>query len=126
MVLVALALLLALAAAGAADSRPVGFPYSRLAAVWFAVYAATGAVAARRAGFGAGLLAAFLVGLLDAILNPVVAWMVGSGPVEAVYSQPRLYAYRVVVVTATALGVGLLSAWAGAGLRHRQDASGRA
>ncbi len=103
-------LLLALGVAGAIDGQPPGYPYARLAVVSFAAYAVAGFAGASRAGFAGGLIAALTVGAIDAALTPLLAWLIGPGPLALGLADARVYLFRIVSVTATALGIGALGA----------------
>ena len=63
-ILVAVALLVALDAAGELAGQPLGFPYPPLGVVSLLIYISVGALCSWRTGFGSGLLAATVVGLL--------------------------------------------------------------
>jgi hypothetical protein len=119
-ILAAVALLVALDAAGELAGRPLGFPYTPLGVVSLLIYLTVGAICSRRTSFGGGLLAAAAVGLLAGTVGPLVAWLIGSGPVAQEVTEPRIFAYRVAVVTATAAAAGLLGAAAGSWLERRR------
>lgn len=123
-ILVAVALLVALDAAGELTGQPLGFPYLPLGAVSLLVYLTVGAVCAWRTGFGGGLLGAAVVGLLAGTVGPLVAWLIGSGPVAQDTSEPRIFAYRVAVVTATAAAAGLIGALAATWFERRRAVRG--
>jgi hypothetical protein len=119
-ILTASALLVLLDIVGALAGQPLGFPYSRLGVVSLLVYGTVGLFGAWRASFTAGLLAAAIVGFLDGSLGPLVAWLVGAGPVGQTTTEPRIFAYGIAVVTATAAVAGLIGALAGSWLERRR------
>jgi CDP-diglyceride synthetase len=88
------------------------------------VYLTVGAVCAWRTGFGGGLLGASVVGLLAGTVGPLIAWLIGSGPVDQDITEPRIFAYRIAVVTATAAAVGLVGAAAASWLERRRGVRG--
>jgi hypothetical protein len=53
-------------------------------------------------------------------VGPLVAWLMGSGPVAQEVTEPRILAYRVSVVTAVAAAAGLVGAIAGRWLERRR------
>jgi hypothetical protein len=105
---------------GALTGRPLGFPYPGLGAVSLLVYFGVGALASWRGSFQDGLAAAILVGMLDATLGPLAAWVVGPGPVDQTIAEPGIFAYQIAVVTGTAGVVGLVGALAGTWLERRR------
>lgn len=119
-VLCAAGLLVLLKIIGALASRPLGFPYPTLGAVSLLIYATVGLLGALRAGFIPGVLGAGLVGLLDGSLGPLAAWLVGPGALSVTINEPRIFAYRIAVVTATALAAGVVGALAGAWVERRR------
>jgi hypothetical protein len=123
-ILAAVALLVALDAAGELTGQPLGFPYPPLGAVSLLIYFAVGALCSWRTGVGGGLLAATVVGLLAGTVGPLVAWLMGSGPVEQEITEPRIFAYRIAVVTATAAASGLVGAAAATWLERRRTLRG--
>ena len=123
-ILVAVALLVALDAAGELAGQPLGFPYLPLGVVSLLIYISVGALCSWRTGFGGGVLAAAVVGLLAGTVGPLVAWLIGSGPVEQDVTEPRIFAYRIAVVTATAAVSGLVGAAAATWLERRRTLRG--
>jgi hypothetical protein len=119
-VLTAAGLLVLLEIIGALASRPLGFPYPTLGAVSLLIYSTVGLLGALRADFLPGVLGAGLVGLLDGSLSPLGAWLVGPGPLSVTIHEPRVFAYRIAVVTATALAAGAIGALAGAWVERRR------
>ncbi len=119
-VLSAAGLLVLLEIIGALASRPLGFPYPTLGAVSILIYATVGLLGSLRAGFIPGVLGAGLAGLLDGSLGPLGAWLVGPGPLSLTIVEPRVFAYRIAVVTATALAAGVAGALAGAWVERRR------
>lgn len=123
-ILAAVALLIALDAAGELTGQPLGFPYPPLGVVSLLIYLCVGAVCSWRTSFAGGVLAAAVVGLLAGTVGPLVAWLIGSGPVAGEVSEPRIFAYRIAVVTATAAAAGLIGAAAGSWLERRRGLRG--
>jgi hypothetical protein len=123
-ILVAVALLVALDAAGELAGQPLGFPYLPLGVVSLLIYISVGALCSWRTGFGGGVLAAAVVGLLAGTVGPLVAWLIGSGPVEQDVTEPRIFAYRIAVVTAAAAASGLIGAAAATWLERRRTLRG--
>ena len=119
-VLVASAFLLVLDIVGALAGQPLGFPYSPLSVLSLLTYLSVGLLAGWRAGFTAGLVAAAAVGFLDGTMGPMVAWLIGPGPVGQTIAEPRIFAYGITVVTATAAAAGLIGALAGRWLERRR------
>jgi hypothetical protein len=119
-VLVAAGLLVVLDIVGAVAGRPLGFPYPPLGVVSLLVYLSVGVFGAWRANFVTGLVAAALVGFLDGTLGPLTAWLVGPGPVGQTITEPRVFAYGITVVTATAAAAGVIGALAGTWLERRR------
>ena len=119
-ILAAVALLVALDAAGELTGQPLGFPYLPLGVVSLLIYFSVGAICSWRTGFGGGLLAATVVGLLAGTVGPLVAWLIGSGPVAQEITEPRIFAYRVAVVTVTAAVSGLIGAAAASWFERRR------
>jgi hypothetical protein len=119
-VLSAAGLLVLLEIIGALASRPLGFPYPPLGAVSLLIYATVGLLGALRAGVVPGALGAGLVGLLDGSLGPLGAWLVGPGPLSVTIDEPRVFAYRIAVVTATALAAGVVGALGGGWVERRR------
>jgi hypothetical protein len=118
--LAGVAVLVTMDIVGALTGRPLGFPYPRLGAVSLVVYFGVGALAAWRGSFQDGLAAAILVGMLDATLGPLTAWIVGAGPLAQTIAEPGIFAYQIAVVTGTAGVLGLLGALAGSWLERRR------
>jgi hypothetical protein len=118
-IIAAAALLLVLDIIGALARQPLGFPYSSLGAVSLLIYFTVGLMGAWRADFRLGVVAAVIVGFLDATLGPLVAWMIGPGPVGQTIAEPGIFAYGITVVTLTATGTGLVGAFAGSWLERR-------
>lgn len=112
-ILTAAAFLVALDIVGAITGKPLGFPYSPLGVVSLLVYVVIGAVGGWRVSFGIGVAAAAVVGFLDGTLGPLLAWLIGPGPVGQSITEPGVFAYSIAVVTATATAAGLLGAAAG-------------
>jgi hypothetical protein len=123
-VLTAAAFLVLLDVIGELAGKPLGFPYSSLGMVSILIYLGVGALGAWRTNFKRGLLAAALVGLLSGTLGPLVAWLMGAGPIAQETTEPRIFAYRIAVVTATAAAAGLLGAAAGSWLERRRGLRG--
>ena len=123
-VLGAVALLVALDAVGELAGQPLGFPYPPLGVVSLLIYFSVGALCSWRTGFAGGLLAATVVGLLSGTVGPLVAWLIGSGPVAQEVTEPRIFAYRITVVTAIAAASGLLGAAAASWLERRRTVRG--
>jgi hypothetical protein len=120
LMLAAVVALLALDAVGELSGQPLGFPYSRLGVVSLLIYLSVGAIGSWRTNFGGGFLAAALVGLLGGTLGPLVAWVIGSGSLAQEVTEPRIFAYRITIVTATAAAAGLVGAAAGSWLERRR------
>lgn len=123
-IIIAVALLVMLDIAGALAEKPLGFPYPPLSVVSFLVYLAVGVLGAWRASFVIGFSAAAIVGFLDGTVGPLVAWLVGPGPVGQTITEPRIFAYGITVITATAAGAGLIGALAGSWLERRRTIRG--
>jgi hypothetical protein len=119
-VLAASVFLVVLDIVGALAGQPLGFPYSPLSVVSLLVYFSVGLFLAWRAGFAVGLVAAAAVGFLDGTLGPLVAWLIGPGPMGQTIAEPRIFAYGITVVTATAAAAGLIGALAGRWLERRR------
>jgi hypothetical protein len=119
-ILGAAALLVALDIVGALTGRPLGFPYSRLGAVSLFVYLSVGMLASLRGGLAVAVVAAATVGFLDGTLGPLAAWLVGPGPVGQSFSESRVFAYGIAVITGTAAAAGLIGALAGTWLERRR------
>jgi hypothetical protein len=60
------------------------------------------------------------VGLLGGTLGPLVAWVIGSGSLAQEVTEPRIFAYRIAVVTLTAAAAGLVGSAAGSWLERRR------
>ena len=120
-ILVAVAFLILLDVVGELAGKPLGFPYSPLGVVSVLTYLGVGALGAWRTNFERGLLAAALVGLLSGTFGPLVAWLIGPGPIAQEVTEPRIFAYRIAVVTAIAAASGLLGAAAGSWLERRRS-----
>jgi hypothetical protein len=118
------ALLVALDGLGELAGQPLGFPYPPLGVVSLLIYFSVGALCSWRTGFGGGLLAATVVGLLAGTVGPLAAWLIGSGPVAQEITEPRIFAYRIAVVTATAAASGLVGAAAATWLERRRTLRG--
>ena len=123
-VLAAVALLVALDAVGELAGQPLAFPYPPLGVVSLLIYFTVGALCSWRTGFGGGLLAATVVGLLSGTIGPLAAWLMGSGPVAQEITEPRIFAYRITVVTAIAAASGLIGAAAASWLERRRTIRG--
>jgi len=103
-------LLVLLDIVGAVTGKPLGFPYSPLSAVSLLIYLWVGYIGSMRAGLRGGVAAAAVVGFFDGTLGPLAAWLVGPGPFGQTMTEPRVFAYGIAVVTATALAAGLVGA----------------
>jgi hypothetical protein len=119
--LAAAGLLVALDIIGALAGKPLGFPYPSLGVVSILIYLSVGFYGSWRTSFTLGVLAAILLGLLDGLLGPLAAWLVGAGPVGQTVTEPGVFAYSVAVVTATATVTGALGALAGSWLERRRS-----
>jgi hypothetical protein len=119
-ILLATALLIMLDIVGELAGKPLGFPYSPLGVVSLLIYLGVGAIGAWRTNFERGLFAAALVGLLAGTFGPLIAWLMGPGPIAQEITKPRIFAYRIAVVTATAAAAGLLGAAMGSWLERRR------
>jgi hypothetical protein len=119
-ILIGVALLVLMDVVGAITGRPLGFPYPRLGVVSLLIYFAVGAVGSWRGRINDGLAAAIMVGLLDAILGPLAAWMVGAGSLGQPVTEPGIFAYQIAIVTGTAAVLGLVGAVAGSWLERRR------
>jgi hypothetical protein len=120
-ILAATGLLVTLDVVGALTGKPLGFPYSPLSAVSLLVYLTVGWFGSVRAGLGMGVAAAGVVGFLDGTLGPLAAWLVGPGPVGQTITEPRVFAYGIAVMTATALAAGLVGALPAGWLDRRRS-----
>ena len=109
-IVAATGLLVTLDIVGALTGKPLGFPYSPLSAVSLLIYLTVGWFGSVRAGLGTGVAAAAVVGFLDGTLGPLAAWLIGPGPVGQTITEPRVFAYGIAVMTATALAAGLVGA----------------
>jgi hypothetical protein len=123
-ILAAVALLIMLEVVGELAGKPLGFPYSPLGVVSVLIYLGVGAMGAWRTNFERGLLAAGLVGLLGGTFGPLVAWLMGAGPIAQEVTEARIFAYRIAVVTAIATAAGLIGAAAGSWLERRRGLRG--
>jgi hypothetical protein len=123
-ILLAAAFLLLLDIVGALAEKPLGFPYPALSVVSFLVYFAVGLLVAWRANFAAGVLSAAVVGFLDATFGPLVAWLIGHGPLGQTFTEARVFAYGITVVTASAAVAGLVGAALGSWLERRRGFRG--
>jgi hypothetical protein len=119
-ILAASALLVMLDIVGALTGQPLGFPYSPLGVLSLLVYLTVGLLGAWRASFTLGLVAAAIVGFLDGTLGPLLAWLIGPGPVGQTVTEPRIFAYGITVVTATAAAAGLVGTLTGSWLERRR------
>jgi hypothetical protein len=119
-IIAAAVLLLLLDVIGALARQPLGFPYSPFGVVCLLTYLSVGFIGAWRAGAALGLLAAVMVGFLDATLGPLAAWLIGPGPIGQTIPEPGIFAYGVTVVTAIAAAAGLIGALAGTWLERRR------
>ena len=119
-ILAAAGLLVAVDIVGALAGKPLGFPYSSLGAVSLLVYLGVGVLGALRASLAVGIVAAAIVGFLDGTVGPLVAWLVGPGPVGQTITEPRVFAYGIAVVTAAAATAGLVGALAGSWFERRR------
>jgi hypothetical protein len=122
--LAAVALLIMLEVVGELAGKPLGFPYSPLGVVSVLIYLGVGAIGAWRTNFERGLLAAGLVGLISGTFGPLVAWLMGAGPIAQEVTEARIFAYRIAVVTAIATAAGLIGAAAGSWLERRRGLRG--
>src|SRR5688572_22879769 len=93
--LAAVALLIMLEVVGELAGKPLGVPYSPLGVVSVLIYLAVGAIGAWRTNFERGLLAAGLVGLVSGTFGPLVAWLMGAGPIAQEVTEARIFAYRI-------------------------------
>jgi hypothetical protein len=123
-VLAAAGLLVALHVVGALAGKPLGFPYSPLGAVSLVVYVLVGFIGSWRASFLAGLMAAAVVGFLDATIGPLSAWLAGPGPLAQNVTEPRIFAYAITVGTAIAAVAGLVGGAVGSWLERRRGMRG--
>jgi hypothetical protein len=123
-ILTAAGLLVAIDVIGALTGKPLGFPYSPLGVVSLLVYCLVGFIGALRANFAAGLLAAAMVGFLDATVGPISAWLAGPGSLGLSLEEPGVFVYAIVVATATAAAGGLLGAAAGSWVERRRAVRG--
>jgi uncharacterized membrane protein YeaQ/YmgE (transglycosylase-associated protein family) len=123
-VLAAAALLVAGDVVGSLAGKPLGFPYSPLGVVSLLVYFVVGFVGAWRATFAAGLLAAAIVGFLDATVGPLFAWLAGPGSLGQSVTEPRVFAYSITVGTVIAAVAGLVGAVTGSWLERRRSFRG--
>ena len=123
-VLTAAGLLVAIDVIGALAGKPLGFPYSPLGVVSLLVYVLVGFIGAWRASLAAGLLAAAIVGLLDATVGPYSAWLAGPGSLGQTITEPRVFAYSIAVGTASAAVAGLVGAVTGSWLERRRSLRG--
>jgi hypothetical protein len=119
-ILAAVGLLVVLDGVGELAGQPLGFPYSPLGVLSLLIYLSVGAVGSWRTNFGGGLLAAAVTGLLAGTVGPLAAWLIGSGPVAQEITEPRIFAYRIAVVTAVAAAAGLVGAVGGSWLERRR------
>jgi hypothetical protein len=123
-ILAAVGLLVGLDALGEVAGQPMGFPHLPLGVVSLLVYFSVGAICSWRTGIVGGLLAATAVGLLSGTVGPLVAWLIGSGPVAQEVTEPRIFAYRIAVVTAAAAVSGVIGAAAAGWLERRRTLRG--
>jgi hypothetical protein len=123
-VVAAAAVLVGVDVVGALAGKPLGFPYSPLGVVSLLVYVLVGFVGAWRASFAAGVLAAAIVGFLDATVGPLASWLSGPGSLDQDFTEPRIFAYAIAVGTGTALVAGLIGAAAGSWLERRRTLRG--
>src|SRR5918994_7507995 len=119
-ILAAAGLLVMLDIVGALAGKPLGFPYSPLGAVSLLIYFSVGVLSALRANFAVGVVAAATVGFIDGTFGPLAAWLVGPGPVGQTFTEPRVFAYGIAVVTAAAAAAGLMGALVGSWLERRR------
>jgi CDP-diglyceride synthetase len=119
-VVLAAGVLVALDIIGALAGKPLGFPYPPLGAVSLLIYLSVGLLGALRRNFVTGIIGAAAVGFLDGTLGPLAAWMVGPGPVGQTFTEPRVFAYGIAVVTVTAAAAGVIGALAGSWLERRR------
>jgi hypothetical protein len=123
-ILAAAAFLVALDIVGALAERPLGFPYPALSVLSFLVYLGVGLLAAWRANFSVGVASAAIVGFLDSTLGPLLAWLIGYGPLGQTITEPRIFAYGISVVTAIAAAAGVVGAAMGSWLERRRGLRG--
>jgi hypothetical protein len=123
-VFAAAVLLVAVDVIGALTGKPLGFPYSPLGVVSLLVYFLVGFIGAWRASLVPGLLAAAIVGFLDATIGPLAAWLAGPGSLGQSVTEPRVFAYSITVGTATAAVAGLVGAITGSWLERRRSFRG--
>ena len=123
-VLAAAALLVGVDVVGALAGKPLGFPYSPLGVVSLLVYILVGFIGAWRSSLPAGVVAAAIVGFLDATVGPLAAWLAGPGSLGQAITEPRIFAYAVAVGTGTAAVAGLVGAATGSWLERRRSLRG--
>jgi hypothetical protein len=123
-ILAATGLLVTLDIIGALAERPLGFPYPPLSVVSLLVYLSVGVLGAWRGTVVTGLAAAAVVGFLDATVGPLLAWLIGPGPLGQTLTEPGIFAYSITVTTAIAAAAGLIGAAAGSWLERRRGIRG--
>ena len=119
-IVAAAGLLLLLDIIGALARQPLGFPYSPVGVICILTYLTVGFFGAWRAGFLNGVVAALIVGFLDATLGPLAAWLIGPGPIGQTIQEPGVFAYGITVVTAIAGAAGVIGAFAGSRVERRR------
>ena len=123
-ILAATGLLVTLDIVGALAERPLGFPYPPLSVVSFLVYLSVGVLGAWRGAFVTGVAAAAVVGFLDATVGPLLAWLIGPGPLGQSPTEPGIFAYSIAVTTAIAAAAGVLGAGVASWLERRRGIRG--
>ena len=114
LVFVGVAAVLAVDAGGSLISTWTGLRYSYFAVVSFAIYAAIGIIARRRAGsIRSSALAGLGVALFDTTVGWWISWFIGPGRVPTAASSPHLVILTVVLVVAfdTVVAVAAGAVW---------------
>lgn len=93
---------------GSLASLALSFPYSSLAPVSFLIYAIVGFIGTRYTNIKKGALAAGIVGLVEATLGWAISWIIGPGRLSEVPFWAIAVVFTVILVTITALIIGLL------------------
>jgi hypothetical protein len=92
---------------GSIASKRIGFSYPKLAPLSFAIYTVVGGLAARDGSISDAVLAATIVGFIEATIGWRISWLIGPGRWKEVEPSPSRLA-------ATILRVMLLAAVCGA------------
>jgi len=93
---------------GATASRWLRFPYSRLVTGSYAIYTATGVVAAHIGPVWTGIVAGAIVAFVDATIGWAISWWIGPGCPSAAASLSRARMIRIVaLVTMMGAAFGL-------------------